>query len=133
MLGAENAGLDKASEHPPGEIPIAETQSLDPPCARVFLEFGSDLLQNLVKKIIAGRVRIDDKQRRQIGVDAAEKGKLHEHAARDRNAGDAGACGPHRAGIIMKHEYDDLVGQCQVLHDFAPFSRVKPDEVAAIG
>jgi hypothetical protein len=82
-----------------------------------FWGFGGDLLQSLVEKVVADRIRIDDEQRRQIGVDPAEKRKLHENAARDRNVGDAGACGPDRARVIVKHEYDDFVGECQVLQD----------------
>ena len=57
-----------------------------------------------------------------IGIDPAEKGEFHEDATRDRHIGNGGALRPDRAGVVAKHEHNDLVGKCQVFHDPSPFT-----------
>ena len=82
-------------------------------------------MQGKVEKLVIDRLRIDDEQRLQIGIDPAEKGKLHQNPARDRDIRNAGALGLDRACVVVKHQYDDLVGKCQVFQDFMPSSRAE--------
>jgi hypothetical protein len=60
-------------------------------------------LQGKVEKLVINRLRIDDEQRLQIGIDSAEKGKLHENPARYRHIRNAGALGLDRACVVVKH------------------------------
>ena len=84
---AKNARLDEAAQHSPGEIAAVNAELVDPPHARSLDRLGSDLTKDLVEKLVAHRTRVDDKQRREVGIDSTEKCEFHQNAARDRDVG----------------------------------------------
>ena len=82
----------------------------------MLLGFAADLLQEFVQELIASRLRIDNEQRREVGIDVPAQCKFHHDPTGDRNAGHADAARIEIAIDVIQHQHDNFVGERKIGH-----------------